>query len=127
MSPFQTPNDAGFLRSSANLLLVAGALIGSLTPALADPPFWGTIFIAPDIITPADPTAYERAVSAGRGMRQMYDRRVNNWVNLNAYLFNATYNDGLAIEVQVNPEFGSLEAAAAQAQKFAEVVGRLPK
>lgn len=56
----------------------------------------------------------------------MFDRRVNNWVYLNAFLFDATFDDGLAIEIQVNPEFGDTASALAQASKYAPVIGRLP-
>jgi hypothetical protein len=56
----------------------------------------------------------------------MFDRRVNNWITVDAYLFNATFDDGLSVEVQVNPEFGSAELAQAPAEKYAIVIGRLP-
>ena len=56
----------------------------------------------------------------------MYDRRVNNWITINAFLFNASFNDGLTTEVQVNPEFGTSTAAGVEANKYATSVGRLP-
>ena len=46
-----------------------------------DPPFGGTIFIDPDIITEDDPTTFVSLSYAGTGKRQMYDRRTG-WVNL---------------------------------------------
>ena len=55
----------------------------------------------------------------------MYDRRENGWVRLNAYLFNAAYDDGLKIEVQVNPEFGSVDRAKKEAEKYSKVIGQL--
>jgi len=33
---------------------------------------------------------------------------------------------GLTTEIQVNPEFGNSEVALAEAEKYAEVIGRLP-
>jgi len=90
------------------------------------PPFSGTIFLDPDIITPSDPTTYTGLVDAGKAARTMYDRRANDWVNLEPWLFNASYDDGLRIEMQVNPEFGTQEEARMQAEKYAEVIGRLP-
>lgn len=92
----------------------------------AQPPFGGTIFIDPDIITSADPTTFVESNYAGTGLRTMFDRRVNNWVEREAFLFDATYSDGLTIEIQVNPEFGSVEAAREKADFYAEVFGRLP-
>src|SRR5262245_16906527 len=94
--------------------------------APAAPPFSGTIFIAPDIITASDPTAFTNMTYAGRGTRLMYDRRVNAFTNLNAYLFNARFDDGLATELQVNPEFGNTNAASIEARKYGIVIGRLP-
>ena len=90
------------------------------------PPFAGTIFIDPDIITPSDPTTFQSLSYAGRGERTMYDRRVSGWITANAYLFDVTFDDGLGTEVQVNPEFGDVETAQAQAEKYADVIGRLP-
>jgi hypothetical protein len=89
------------------------------------PPFSGTIFLDPDIILPSDPTTFQSLSSAGQGSRLMFDRRVDAFITLDAYLFNATFDDGLDTEIQVNPEFGST-AALAEAQKYAEVIGRLP-
>ena len=67
------------------------------------PPFAGTIFIDPDIITDSDPTAYTSMTYSGQGERTMFDRRVGGWITTDPFLFDATYDDGLAIEVQVNP------------------------
>ena len=55
----------------------------------------------------------------------MYDRRVSDWINLEPYLFPATYDDNLTIEIQVNPEFGNPEKAELVAKKYAVVIGRL--
>lgn len=95
-------------------------------PAHAAPPFSGTIFLDPDIITPADPTAFSSLIPTGRGFRWMYDRRVPGWVLLEPYLFEASYDDGRMIEIQVNPEFGSESDALVPAASYAPVIGRLP-
>ena len=95
--------------------------------AVPAPPFSGTISIDPDIITEADPTSLQGLSYAGQGMRTMYDRRVPGWVEVNAYLFNAGFDDGLQIEFQVNPEFGSVDDARTQAEFYALVIGRLPQ
>jgi hypothetical protein len=91
------------------------------------PPFWGTIFIDPDIITPSDPTTFQSTSYIGQGVRQMYDRRVNNWVFINAYLFDTHFADGLTTEIEVNPEFGSPAAALIEAQKYGVIIGQLPR
>lgn len=83
-------------------------------------------FLDPDIITESDPTTYQSMVESGRGDRWMYDRRPAEWVFLRPYLFDASFDDGLEIEIQVNPEFYSVAAAREQAERFAPIIGRLP-
>ena len=109
-------------------LILSAVIIACLASAGAQvqPPFAGTIFLDSDIIVDSDPTMFSGVAGAGRGTRSMFDRRVNNWVSLNAYLVNASYSDGPNIEVQVNPEFGNAAAALAEAAKYGPVIGRLP-
>lgn len=93
------------------------------------PPFHGTIFVSPDILKASDPTAFSTLTDAGQAERTMFDRRQGAdgaFVSLQPYLFKATYQDNLSIEMQVNPEFGSVENARKEARKYAEVIGRLP-
>jgi hypothetical protein len=107
------------------LFLIALFLfLSNATPT--SPPFHGTIFIDPDILTAADPTAFTGLTYAGRSLRRMFDRRIDDSSWNIPYLFDAQYDDGLAIEIQVNREFGSVEAAQAEAEKYAPVIGRLP-
>jgi hypothetical protein len=109
-------------------IAACGGAQAPLSPTVSPPPpFSGTIFIDPDIITASDPTTFQTLTFQGQGTRTMFDRRVNAFVQLQAYLFNATFSDGLATEVQVNPEFGTAEAARVQADKYALVIGRLPR
>jgi hypothetical protein len=98
----------------------------SLTVLGALPPFAGTIFIDPDIITSADPTTFQTLTYAGVGTRTMYDRRVEGWITTSPFLFDAAFEDGLQMEMQVNPEFGDSETARLEAEKYADVIGRLP-
>jgi hypothetical protein len=97
------------------------------TPIPAPPPFAGTIFLDPDIITASDPTTFQTLTPKGQALRSMFDRRAGAFIQVQAYLFDATFSDGLTAEVQVNPEFGSTDAARVQAEKYAPVIGRLPK
>lgn len=95
--------------------------------AKAEPPYSGTIFIDPDIITASDPNAFRSLTYAGEGMRNMFDRRCNCFANYNVYLFDAAYADGLSIEVEVNTEFGTIAAAQVPAFLYATTVGHLPQ
>ena len=93
----------------------------------AEPPFSGTIFIDPDIITAEDPTTYVKLTYRGRGTREMFDRRTNKFAKVNAHLFAARYSDSKDLEIQVNPEFGGKSKARIHALKYSKVIGRLPK
>ena len=90
------------------------------------PPFNGTIFQDPDIITDSDHTTFISLSYGGQDSRTMFDRRVNDWITVTPFLFNSTFDDDLSIEIQVNPEFQNSEVAEEEAVKFATVIGRLP-
>ena len=93
---------------------------------LDEPPFSGTIFITGDIITSTDPSLFSEIEYKGTGLRQMYDRRNGGaWVNIEPYLFDTSFSDGLKTEIQINPEF-TLEEATAEANKYAFLIGQLP-
>ena len=89
------------------------------------PPFEGTAFLSPRLIDSSDQSSLMNATYAGRGMREVFDRRVDRWVTVEAYLFNVRYGWG-AVEFQVNPEFGSVDAARAEVDTYAPALGRLP-
>lgn len=90
------------------------------------PPFNGTIFLDPDIVTASDPTTFSSLTYVGQAQRKMFDRRVNDWITTNPFLFKANYIDGMSIEFQINPEFKTVAEAEIQALKYAEVIGKLP-
>ena len=105
----------------------AATLAFSITVQPTEPPYSGTVFINPNVITDADPTTFETLTYAGTGTRVMFDRRTGSFADTAVYLFDATYRDGLTIEVQVNAEFGSREAAEPQAAKYAAYIGKIPR
>ena len=90
------------------------------------PSYSGTIFIDGDIITENDSSTFISSLYIGQGLRKMYDRRVNDWIAVNAYLFDASFNDGLTCEIQVNPEFETIDNALIEAEKYGKEIGRLP-
>ena len=98
----------------------------SIPKVQQDPPFDGTIFLDPDIITSSDPSTFKSLAYAGQAERTMFDRRVDDFITLNPFIFNANYTDGLSIEIQINPEFKNVAEAEIQALKYAEVFGKLP-
>ena len=44
----------------------------------SDPPFDGTVFIDPDVITPSDPSTLLNVTYDGRGERTMWDNRLHD-------------------------------------------------
>jgi hypothetical protein len=126
--PFATFPPLSQMPMRLRLWLPTLLLLVAPIPAHAQqPPFGGTIFLDPDIITASDPTEFTEATFRGTGMRTMFDRRVNNWVQRNAFLVDASFTDGSVVEVQVNPEFGTEAEAMTQAVRWATEVGRLPR
>jgi len=93
--------------------------------AEAKPPFGGTIFISGNIITPEDPSAFVSVTPNGREERKMFDRRPGKGGKVNAYIFNAKFDDGQTMIVQVNPEFGA-KRAFEEAKKYSLVIGQMP-
>ena len=118
------------MRWMPSVLIVTAPLV-----AVAQP-FDGTAFISPNVLTAADPTSLVGIKYTGRGERVIFDRRFDAWVTVNAYLFQVSYERGAQspepgltagqIEFQVNPEFGSPEAAQVEVETFAPALGRLP-
>ena len=88
-------------------------------------PYGGTVWVTPDILGPCDPTLLGNVAYSGRGLREVFDRRVESWVTVNVYVFEAQLGER-TVEFQVNSEFGSEKAAREQVDTFAPAIGRLP-
>jgi len=107
------------------LLLFFVLVFYSFSEAHSRPPYDGTIFYFKDVINSKDPSSFQEIVYVGQDNRTMFDRRKNDWISNNAYLFNASYDDGLTIEIQVNSEFTDNKASE-YASQYAKVIGQLP-
>ena len=116
------------MRATLVTAVLATGLLAAHAPATAQtaPPYSGTIFLDPDIVTPADLSFFQGATYTGRGLRTVYDRRSSSFVQINAYLFALAYSSGRTIEAQINPEFGSEAAARTEAETYGRSVGQLP-
>lgn len=88
-------------------------------------PFQGTAFITSRLIESSDPSSLRGVTCQGRGYRQVFDRRVDGWVTVDAFLFDADYG-AAELAFQVNPEFGDEAAARSEVDTWAPAVGRLP-
>lgn len=91
-----------------------------------DPPYTSTAYIDSNVISTDDYSTLQSTSYTGQDMRWMFDRRIDDWEYLYAYLFDAVFDDGLTTEVQVNPEFASASNAMLEADKYAFIIGQLP-
>lgn len=93
-----------------------------------EPPYSGTIFIEPKIVTSDDPSVFESCTYKGQATRDnIFDRRTNRFETIkNAFVYEIVWSDGLTTEAVINPEFETKEAAEAEACKYGFIVGQLP-
>lgn len=101
---------------------------GSDTSAGVSPPYRssvvGTDF---DFITEDDPSAFDRLEFRGFQKFEMPDKRGNGEPLVqNAYVFEAYFADGTKIELALDHEFGSREAAERDAALYGPRLGKLP-
>lgn len=87
-------------------------------------PFRSTSWVSPSILGP-DSTRLQSVIYTGRGVRTVFDRRFDNWIRTRAFLFDAHIAEHV-VEFRVNAEFGEVEAARTEVDRFAAAVGRLP-
>jgi len=108
------------------VLLVVAGLMGTASAQTDDPPFSDTAGTVFDIIQTSDPSEFSCLEDAGRGERQIWDKRVEGEPIVNAFLFMSRYKDGTNIEIAINPEFGNVDDARAEAMRYAAPLGQLP-
>ncbi|MBN2036232.1 MAG: T9SS type A sorting domain-containing protein [Chitinispirillaceae bacterium] len=92
--------------------------------AASRPPYSGTIFDFPDAFLDTDPSCLTDVTYQGQENRRVYDRRVGS-VNLNVYVYLATFSDGVTWDMMVNPEFSQSEAQE-YAEEYARLAGQMP-
>ena len=93
---------------------------------IQDPVLPDTVWLSPDVITPADPSALDNVQYVGRGTRGFFDPFVKDWRDdLNLYLFRAHFGQHV-MEVQAHPRYGSVDSARTAAEMLATPLGRLP-
>ncbi len=91
-----------------------------------DPVLPNTVWLTPDVITPADPSALDSIQYVGRGTRGFFDPFVKEWRDdLRHYLFRAHFGQHV-IEVQAHPRYGSVNSARAATEALTPALGRLP-
>lgn len=123
------------LRTTTGLLLAGLALTAACesranldpTDPGSEPPFAGTIFLDPEFVRDDDPTVFaDTAVTyQGQESRQLYDRRVDTYITVDAHVFDVRFTDGITTEVLVNPEFDQNEAVE-QVERYLPELGKMP-
>ena len=93
---------------------------------IKEPPYGGTIFIESDIVRDEDPSSYQSVTFVVQEMRTMYDRRVEDWVNVDANVFKASYEGGDTFEIQINTEI-PMTLARQYAEAYGKAVGQIPR
>lgn len=80
-----------------------------------------------DFITDRDPSTFESLDYVGFNEFEMPDKRnTGEPLVQNAYLFKARFTDGTVIDIALDEDFGSREAAEQDGMRYAPVIGRLP-
>lgn len=108
-----------------NRFLVSFTFLVCIHMAQAQP-YSITAYIDSVVIESSDYSTLDSISYSGQGWRWMFDRRIDDWEYLLADLFDVVFEDGLSTEIQVNPEFGSVENAEFEAAKYAFILGQLP-
>ena len=107
-------------------ILAMSAFFSVVFCVQAAPPYDGTVWIDPDVIGPADPTALDDHRHVGSHDRSlMWARNPDRWKNVDAHVYRAQYGTHVA-DVQVNPDFTERRAREL-AERYARMVGQLPR
>ncbi|MXX34291.1 MAG: carboxypeptidase-like regulatory domain-containing protein [Gemmatimonadetes bacterium] len=114
-----------YVSQSAEITMDADRTLDFVLEHTGEPPFAGTPWITPDIITSSDLTSLGTVTYAGRGIRLVFDRRLGRWTNVNAYLFDALFGVQ-EVEFHLNPEFADTVASRMEVDRFGPAIGRLP-
>jgi hypothetical protein len=94
---------------------------------LESPPYDGTIFVSGDIITEDDPSTLDTFEYIGQELRAHYDRRDDQYIDRELFIFHATFTDILHfLSLEVYSSDFTEEEAYNEAQKYSYLFGQLP-
>ena len=99
----------------------------SIPPStLTSPPFDGTVYVTALALTPESPSDLVNISFAVVDSRETFDRRVDDWVVKQSWVYQASYRCGRPlVDIVVNQEF-TRDQADAEAERFAYVLGQIP-
>ena len=93
---------------------------------ISDPPFYGTMWDLPDLITSSDYTVYSTSTYQGIETRLFYDKSIPDFINYPAHVYKVNFGDDLSIDFEIYTEFTQEEAGNIE-QKYAPLIGQLGK
>ena len=93
---------------------------------ILEPPFGGTMWDLPDLITSSDYTIYSTSSYQGIETRLFYDKSIPDFINYPAHIYKVNFGDGLSVDFEIYTEF-TLEEAGNIEQKYAPLIGQLGK
>jgi uncharacterized protein YoxC len=93
---------------------------------ILEPPFYGTMWDLPDLITSSDYTIYSTSSYQGIETRLFYDKSIPDFLNYPAHVYKVNFGDDLSIDFEIYTEFTQEEAGNIE-QKYAPLIGQLGK
>ena len=93
---------------------------------ILEPPFGGTMWDLPDLITSSDYTIYSTSSYQGIETRLFYDKSIPDFINYPAHIYKVNFGDNLSIDFEIHTEFTQEEAGNIE-QKYAPLIGQLGK
>ena len=91
-----------------------------------DPPFAGTMWDLPDLITSSDYTVYSSSSYQGILDKLFYDKSIPDFITYPAHVYEVNFGDGLSVDFEIYSEFTQEEASILE-QKYAPLMGQLGK
>ena len=93
---------------------------------ILEPPFGGTMWDLPDLITSSDYTIYSTSSYQGIETRLFYDKSIPDFINYPAHIYKVNFGDDLSIDFEIYTEFTQEEAVNIE-KKYAPLIGQLGK
>ena len=93
---------------------------------IPDPPFSGTMWDLPDLITSSDYTVYSSSNNKGLDNRLFYDKSISDFAYYSARVYEVIFGDNLSLEFEIYSEF-SIEESETLVEKYAPLIGQLGK
>ena len=93
---------------------------------ILEPPFAGTMWDLPDLITSSDYTVYSTSLYEGIETRLFYDKSIPDFIDYPAHIYKVNFGDGLSVDFEIYSEFTEDEANSIK-QKYAPLMGQLGK